>query len=220
MNWGLVALSGVCFAAGCSPASTAPTGGPDAGAEARDEDAPTGDASADGAARACLLAPSNLATLSLSGSACGETISYQSPAALQIELGRSSIAGDVNVVTSIRAGDLTAGASGTDPGYFDTHDVLFSLTLASGPGYAQGSGSYPLASGSAWACGLGSMAFGAGSVTISFQQLVDTGNGGTIQATIDGIPVAGFTTAFGTTQVPACAGTLRATLQGPWSKKL
>jgi hypothetical protein len=155
----------------------------------------------------------NPGTITITGTACGQNVTYQSPAQLEVAFARSSFtAGDATMTTTIEIGDGNlATALPRQSGYFDTHDVYSNLQITSPVDTSGGLKTYTMSSGLLEACAFGALSFGGGTISLTF-------NGSNVVAQANGLAVQAFDpAAFGSFQVAACTGTITLRFQGPWT---
>lgn len=157
------------------------------------------------------------ARFTLSGTACGEDLSFTGGVAQPLRLSRAALTDPVSRVTSLTLQDDPSDAQPSLPDYFDSFDVLLNLALGTGPELAVGSGPYALDSGVLMACDLGSLALAPGDVTISIEELSGPAGEGQIRLRLSNLNVAGFSPELGRLDVPACSGNVELTLEGAYT---
>ena len=223
MRIGTIALAGVLCA--CGPAESTPaatqnggTGNQLLSAGGSSQQPLGGGGSSGSTAQAeCQLAERAGPQLTLSGTACGHSLSFSTHAGQLIELSRSSLLIPHDQITTITVKDDPSEYDPDLPDYFESFGLLFNVSLAdTGPTLGVHAGDYEVDKGLFVACGFGSLGFAAGMADVAIES-VDGEPAGQIRMTVSNLQVLGFDEAFGKTSVPPCEGSVSVTLEGAYS---
>ncbi len=198
-----------------SPSANASGGATSTGGEAGTGGSPASGGAGVGGGQGSCKEPATSPVLTVSGSACGTSISFSAPEGSTIHLARTSATQALGEVWSITVQDAPSAEPISLPTYFEANDVLLNVTFAEGIPLQVGSTPVDTDSGALWACPVGSVGFASGqSVNVNFASLDGGTSGGTMAATID-LPVAAFSDSYGIMDIPACSGgTVTVSLQG------
>jgi hypothetical protein len=155
--------------------------------------------------------------LTLTGTVCGQNVSFSTRAGQVIELSRRSLLYPLEEITTILITEEPTDYDIVLPDYFEDSGILFNVALEeSGPTLEVQSGEYTLETGMLIACGFGSLLFRPDPARVAIER-VEGDYSGQIRMSVSDIPVLGFDPAYGKTTVPACEGTVSVTLEGPYS---
>lgn len=155
--------------------------------------------------------------VSLTGTVCGQSVSFSTTAGQLIRLSRRSLLYPIDEITAVTVKDDPSDGAVDLPDYFEDFGFLFNLGLtARGPTLSVQSGEFELETGMLAACGFGSLGFRAGTAGVAIES-VEGDFEGSLRMTVSNIAVLGFDAAYGRTQLPVCDGTVSVTLAGSFS---
>lgn len=155
--------------------------------------------------------------VSLTGTVCGQSVSFSTTAGQVIVLSRRSLSYPIDEITAVTVKDDASDAAVYLPEYFEDFGFLFNLGLTErGPTLSVQSGEFALETGMLAACGFGSLGFRAGTARVAIES-VEGDFEGSLRMTVSDIAVLGFDPAYGKTQLSVCDGTVTVTLAGAYS---
>lgn len=178
---------------------------------------PGGNGGSSGSAECRLEERADGPSISLTGTVCGQDVSFTTTAGQVIRLSRRSLTLPLEEITAIIVKDDPSNASIQLPEYFENFGLLFNVALEqTGPTLEVQSGEYALETGMLVACGFGSLGFRPGPAHVAIES-VEGDSSGQIRMSVSDIPVLGFDPAYGQTTLPQCEGTVSVTLEGAYS---
>ena len=205
-------LLAAAFAPACLAASSeTPTDdtGPDTPSDA------TGENTSSGPTGCELRDSSTNPEVTLTGRVCGETVNITTRAGTLLHLGRSSAAdpeNEIRIVEVVDASGPNVAANLADSQF------LLNLGFETGPEFASGVSTHNLTSGVFSLCGFGTVVFLEGPVTFEFTEVGDGVASRSVDLTLTGLVVSGYSERHGQERVDLCGGELNLRVKGELSQ--